>query len=579
MAEANQSTQLALGGNDAPLPAIGGEGSGAVEENKASPLGALGNSDTLRQVSLILALTVFLLMAVFIFLWAQEPEYRPLGKMDTGELVQTLDFLDQQKIDYQVEGNVISVPEEMYADIRLQMTRAGLQGKSNTEEDFLNQESGFGVSQRLESARLKHTQEQTLARAIEELRSVNRARVILALPKTNVFARQQAQPSATVVVGLTRNTELRQTEVDAIVDIVASAVHNLSPSRVTVTDQHGRLLNSGSQDAISSRARRELEVESQQEQAMLKKIDSILIPVLGLGNYTAQVDVTMDFSAVEETSKRFNPDLPSLRSEMVVTDNQNGQGSMGIPGALTNQPPMESAIPQEAGAGTNETLVQGNRRNRSEATRNYELDSTISHVRQQVGVVSRVTVSLAVDYALVPGAEGEPARPQPRSAEELASLKRLLEGSIGFNNQRGDLVEVISIPFAEGISLEEPELPMWEQPWFWRSLKMGGGLIIIVVLLLVVVRPLINRLLNPDGDKTKALEPGEELAEIEDQYAADTLGVLAQTEGDYSYAEDGSILLPDLHKDDDMLRAIRALVANEPELSTQVVKHWLEEDA
>ncbi|SDK06553.1 flagellar M-ring protein FliF [Ferrimonas sediminum] len=576
MAEANQSTQLALG-NDAALPIEGGD-TAAVEENKANPFGSLAGTDTLRQVSLILALTVCLLLVVFIVIWAQEPDYRPLGKMETAELVETLDFLDQQKIEYQVEGNVISVPEDQYNDIRLSMTRAGLENANATEQDYLNQESGFGVSQRLESARLKHTQEQTLARAIQELRSVSRARVILALPKTNVFARQQAEPSATVVVGLARNTELRQTEVDAIVDIVASAVHKLSPSRVTVTDQHGRLLNSGSQDAVSSRARRELEVESQQEQALLRKIDSILIPVLGIGNYTAQVDVSMDFSAVEETSKRYNPDLPSLRSEMVVTDNQNGKDAIGIPGALTNQPPMNSDIPQQVDT-NGETSVIGSNRRRSEATRNYELDSTVSHVRQQVGVVRRITVSVAVDYTLGAAPEGGVATPQPRSEQELANLQRLLEGSIGFSGRRGDMVDVITIPFAEGVSLEAPELPLYEQPLFWRLVKFGSGALVIIVIVLAVIRPMMKRLLDPQGDKTKALAPGEELAEIEDQYAADTLGMLAQSEGDYSYADDGSILLPDLHKEDDMLRAIRALVANEPELSTQVIIHWLEDDA
>lgn len=576
MAEANQSTQLAIG-NESALP-METDSPETVEENKASPFGSLAGTDTLRQISMILALTVFLLLVVFIFIWAQEPDYRPLGKMETAELVETLDFLDQQKIEYKVEGNVISVPEDQYADIRLQMTRAGLESMSANEQDFLSQDSGFGVSQRLESARLKHTQEQSLAKAIEELRSVSRARVILALPKANVFARQQAQPSATVVVGLARNTELRQSEVDAIVDIVASAVHKLSPSRVTVTDQHGRLLNSGSQDAVSSRARRELEVENQQEQALLHKIDSILIPVLGIGNYTAQVDVAMDFSAVEETSKRYNPDLPALRSEMLVNDNRQGQGSSGIPGALTNQPPMESQIPQNA-AEIEQNSINGNRHQRSEETRNYELDSTVSHVRQQVGVIRRITVSVAVDYVLAPVAAGEQPQPQPRSELELNSLSRLLEASIGFSQQRGDTVEVISIPFAEGVSLEAPEVPLYEQPMFWRLVKFGSGALVIIVIIFAVIRPMMKRLLDPEGDKAKTGLSGEELAEIEDQYAADTLGVLSQSDGDYSYADDGSIQLPDLHREDDMLRAIRALVANEPELSTQVIKHWLEEDA
>ncbi|MBY5921302.1 flagellar M-ring protein FliF [Ferrimonas balearica] len=563
-----------------PAAVTGGGNAGAgaeIEENKVSPLSSLGNTDVLRQISLILALAISLAIAVFLMIWAQEPAYRPLGQMETQELIDTLDFLDQQKLPYKLEGNTLSVPEDRFSDIRLMLTRNGL-GPARQQQDFLNQDSGFGVSQRMEQARLKHSQEQTLASAVEELRSVQRARVILALPQQNVFARQQREPSATVVVTLNRGSELRQSEVDAIVDIVASAVHGLKPARVTVTDQHGRLLNSGSQDGISAQGRRELELRVQQEQLYREKIDSILIPVLGLGKYSAQVDVTMDFSAVEETSRRYNPDLPAVRSEMLIEDNQNGSGPVGIPGALTNQPPIASDIPQEVGGqGQDERLAQG--RNRSEVTRNYELDSTISHTRQQVGTVRRVTLSVAVDYKSVPGADGVDTM-QPLADNELANIRRLLMGSVGFNAARGDVLEVVSVPFAEDLALAPINVPIYEQAWFWRAVKYALGALGLFVLLMVVVRPMIKRLINPQQAKEE--EAGANglgaLAELEDQYAAETLGLLSQSDGDYSYAEDGSILLPDLHKDDDMLRAIRALVANEPDLSTQVIKSWLNED-
>ena len=127
--------------------------------------------------------------------------------------------------------------------------------------------------------------------------------------------------------------------------MVASSVPNLDPGRVTVTDQNGRLLNSGSQDPLASRTRREYEIEKHREQEYRNKIDSILIPVLGLGNFTAEVDVSMDFTAVEQTQKSFNPEPPALRSELTIEDINGGQGAIGIPGALSNQPPMQSAIP------------------------------------------------------------------------------------------------------------------------------------------------------------------------------------------------------------------------------------------
>ncbi|MFI3245830.1 MAG: flagellar basal-body MS-ring/collar protein FliF [Ferrimonas sp.] len=542
-----------------------------IEESKSSPLASLGSTDTVRQVALILALAIALALAVFLAIWAQEPNYRPLGKLETQELVETLDFLDKQGIKYQLKGDVVSVPEDQFSDIQMQLMRAGL-GSARTSQDFLTQGSGFGVSQQLEQARLKRSQEENLAQAISELRSVTRARVLLALPRENVFARQQQQPSATVVVTLGRGSELAQSEVDAIVDLVASAVHNLSRDKVTITDQHGRLLHSGSQDAVSARGRRELELQVQQEQLMMRKIDGLLIPVLGLGQYSAQVAVQMDFSSTEQTMRTFSPDV-ALRSEMVMQDNQTGNGPIGIPGALTNQPPMDSIIPQQA-TGENVTTQTGNGRSRSEATRNFELDSTVSHTRNQVGTVQRVTVSVAVDHRPQMDSNGTLTM-VPRSDAELQSIQRLLAGTVGLDTQRGDVLEVISVAFAEQLLPPELELPLYEQPWFWRAMRMAVVTLLMLALLLIVVRPMVRKLLfsneNNDNNDTQ-----NHLADLEDQFSSDGFGLGHNV--DYSYGDDGTIQLPDLNKDDDALRAVRALVSNEPELAARVVQHWLEQE-
>jgi len=549
---------------------------GVQQEHKSGMMGNLGGVDMMRQVTMILALAICLALAVFVMLWAQEPEYRPLGKMETQEMVQVLDVLDKNKVKYQIDVDVIKVPEDKYQEVKMMLSRAGIDSPA-ANQDFLNRDSGFGVSQRMEQARLKHSQEENLARAIEQLQSVSRAKVILALPKENVFARNASKPSATVVIN-TRRGGLGQGEVDAIVDIVASAVQGLEPSRVTVTDSNGRLLNSGSQDGASATARRELELVQQKEAEYRTKIESILVPILGPDNFTSQVDVSMDFTAVEQTSKRFNPDLPALRSEMTVENNTTGGSSGGIPGALSNQPPMESNIPEDATKATESaTTAAGN--SHREATRNFELDTTISHTRQQVGAVRRISVSVAVDFK--PGAAGENGQVArvARTEQELTNIRRLLEGAVGFSSQRGDVLEVVTVPFMDQLVEDLPAPELWEQPWFWRAIKLGIGALVILVLILAVVRPMLKRLIYPDSvNMPEDGRLGNELAEIEDQYAADTLGMLNTQEAEYSYADDGSIHIPNLHKDDDMIKAIRALVANEPELSTQVVKNWLQDN-
>ena len=560
MAE-NQSTELALSNNE-----FGAE----QQEQKPGFVGSLGGMDLVRQITLIVALAICLAIAVLIVMWARTPEMRPLGNFTTDELIQTLDHLDAQKIDYTLEGNVILVPEDKFQSIKLSLSRAGLTQEPASGTEFLMQDSGFGVSQRLEMERLKHSREQQLARTIEELQSVARARVLLAIPKENVFARVEKQPSATVLVTARGGTVIRDSEVDAIVDIVASAVQGLSPSRVTVTDQNGRLLNSGSQDASSARTRKEYELQRTREEEYRQKVDSILMPVLGYGNYTAQVDLHMDFTATEQTQKRFNPDLPAIRSEMTVEENSVGGLSAGIPGALSNQPPLNSAIPEQAGDGAAKPVVPG--RNHKEATRNYELDTTISHTSNQSGVIRRLSVSVAIDY--VPGTDGAPA---PRSQAELANIRRLLQGGIGFDAQRGDMIEVISVPFIKDEVVVPKEIPIWEEEWFLRIVRLVIGGLIIIVLIVAIVRPMLKKLIYPEDTKEaydeNALSSGLDFGD-------DTIDMLSSTfdENAVGFAPDGTLMLPDLHGDDDLLRAVRALVANEPELSSLVVKNWLAED-
>lgn len=546
----------------------------AVPMPKASPFGFLSNPDVLRQVTLILGLAICLAIAVFILLWGKEPEQRPLGQFNTEELVKTLDYLDQQQIPYKVNGSSIFVNADDYSNIRLQLKRAGLsapEAATNNGDSLLLKDPGFGVSQRLESERLKFSREQQLARAIEQYNNVSKAVVLLAIPKDNVFARNERKPSATVVLTL-GGSSLKQEEVDAIVDTVASAVHGLEPTRVTVTDQNGRLLNSGSQDPAASRSRKEFELQQKQELEYKQKIDAILAPVLGIDNYTAEVDVSLDFTQEEQTSKSFNPDLPAVRSEMTVEDTKMGNGAVGIPGALSNQPPLDSNIPEQATGSNHQSQSSGS--SRKEATRNFELDTTVSHIKRAAGNIRRLTVSLAVDYAAVKGEDGTVTR-QPRSQEELETLRRLLKGGLGFDVSRGDHIEVVSVPFNRPDLEAVSEAPMYEQAWFWRAMRIVASVLVIIVLIVTVVRPMLKRLLYPDAkaegkevdlDSSIALEGDDELNLLANQ---------AEMQEPIFGMRQGQLILPDLHKDEDLLKAVRALVANEPDLAAQVVKEWV----
>lgn len=555
----------------------------AIEEKKSGFAAALGNADTLRQITLVVALSICLAISVFVIILANEPEYRFLAKQPTEQLIKTMDFLDANKVDYRQENNTLSVPTDEYQNIKLLLAREGLSSEASEGEDMVMQDMGFGVSQRVEQERLKYGREQRIASTIEELQSVSRAKVLLAIPRENIFARREKNPSATIVLTLQRGRLLSAEEVDAVVDIVASSVQGMSPNRVTVTDQNGRLLNSGSQNSVSSRSRNELDIEQKREQEYMDKISNILIPVVGLGNYTAQVDVTMDFTNVEETARRYNSDLPALRSEMKVEDSTIGGLLGGVPGALSNQPPLESSIPENAqGQQTKSTPS----RKHSESTKNYELDEAISHTKQQTGVIRRVSVSVALDYVdgIAPvldseaeGTSSAAVAKVPRNITEIASIRRLLQGSIGFDLQRGDVLEVITIPFNRIDLGEANVVPMWEQDWFLKLSKLLMAALVIIVLIMAVVRPMLKRLIYPDSSPD---DYGDKSLDGHIDLGDETMDMLASDfdAGNVGFAADGSLQLPDLHRDEDILKAVRALVANEPELSSQVVKSWLMED-
>ena len=567
MAEAagEKSTDLVVSGRDHMLDK-------ALETpSKSIGLKMLSNLDILRQVTLILGLIICIAIAVFILMWGNEPDMRPLGKFNTEEMVKTLDFLDQQKLTYKVQGDTILVVTDQYKDIHLQLVRAGMISNNDDAngDQLILKDPGFGISQRMENERLKLSREQQLSRAIEQFQGISKATVLLAIPKENVFARNDRKPSATVVLVL-KGAAMKQEAIDAVVDTVASAVHDLDPTRVTVTDQNGRLLNSGSQDAMSARNRKEFELQQKQESEYRQKIDSILSPVLGLDNYTAQVDVSMDFSQEEQTRRMFNPDESAVRSEVTMEENNVGNGMSGVPGALSNQPPGSAQFGDQAGKSSGSS---SNGKSRKEATRNYELDTTISHVQKQTGNIRRLTVSVGVDYKTETAADGK-VNKVPRTAQELETIRRLLQGGMGFDVTRGDQIEVVSIPFNRPAVDTAPDANIVEQDWFWPAIRIGASVVLILILLLTVVRPVMKKLLYTetapelalDLDARMALEGSDELSLLAAQAEPD-----AMTIGMHN----GQLVLPDLHRDEDILRAVRSLVANEPNLAAQVIKEWV----
>ncbi|TKF22657.1 flagellar basal body M-ring protein FliF [Vibrio genomosp. F6] len=577
MADDKNSTDLTVtDGGDSALMAqsdhhIDGQNPDLDERSSSKFDMAVGDLDLLRQVVLVLSISICVALIVMLFFWVKEPEMRPLGAYETEEMIPVLDYLDQQKIEYKLDGNTIQVPASEYSSLKLNMVRAGVNQARNEGDDILLQDMGFGVSQRLEKERLKLSRERQLAKAIEQMKQVRKAKVLLALPKQSVFVRHSQDASASVVLTLSMGANLRQQEIDSVVDMVASAVPGMKTSRITVTDQHGRLLSSGSQDPLSSARRKEQELERNQEQELREKIDSVLIPILGLGNYTSQVDIELDFSAVEQTRKRFDPGTPATRSEYTLEDYNNGNVVAGVPGALSNQPPADASIPQDV-AQMKDGSILGQGSVHKEATRNFELDTTISHERKQTGVVNRQTVSVAIkEHSSINTETGEVTY-TPLTAGEIDTIRQILIGTVGFSEARGDLINVLSVKFAVQEADILPDVPIWEHPNFNDWIRWFASALVIIVVILVLVRPAMKKLLNPAEEEEDPMYGPDGLPIGSD---GETSLIGGDIEGGELFEFGSGIDLPNLHKDEDVLKAVRALVANEPELAAQVVKNWM----
>lgn len=550
----------------------------------------LRNGEILRKLIILGFLVLFLTGAVFGLLSLQASNnaasQRSIGRYSPEELGKVIDFLSLQGYNYTLNGDSVLVHVDDYAMVREAMLRNGVAINKIAEQDALiMKDNGFGVSQRLESERIKHSRELQLANAITRINGVEHATVLLAIPRDNVFARSQQRPSAAVVVTLQQGAYLSPDNVNSIRFTVSSSVHNMLAKDVTVTDQHGRLLsdNTGANANGEDRLQKEFEMRTLREAQYRDKLDTILRPMLGDGNYSAEVDVTLDTTIEEETRQFFNPDNQAVRSETLreeIGGKEEGT-PYGVPGSLSNQPPANATIPQQLRDGTAMESDSAKDKNENrEAVRNYEVDTTVRHTIRPTNSVQRLTVSVAVDYLRQTGGDGSVTY-VPRPQEELDKIAALVRGGLGLNEGRGDFVNVATIEFPHNDVT--PALPWWQQEAFLRILRIAGAVLIIMVLVVFVVRPMVNRLLRGKSADDIELEQQLELDNGSALGGEDDLNLIAAqnelADQIYNINREGGIELPNLHRDEDLLNAVRTLVSNEPQLSAEVLRDWINSDS
>lgn len=545
-----------------------------TEQEQGNPMQGFNRLGIVRQIGLMVGLAASIAIGFAVVLWSQKPEYRVLySNLSFADANQVIEQLKLYNLPYKfdADGRAILMPPEHVHQARLKLAAEGFTTEKTVGFELLDQEQGLGTSQFMETTRYRRGLEGELSRTIASVIAVRSARVHLAIPKDSVFIRDARKPRASVFVELFAGRKLERNQVAAITNLVASSIPELDANDVTVVDQRGRLLSSKNLDKDVVMAAKQLEYTRKVEETLLNRVNSILQPVVGMDRFRAEVSADLDFTEVEQTEELFNPDLPALRSEQTLDEDKVGSPApVGIPGALSNQPPGAASVPEVATGGDNEKVVPGS--SRKQATRNFELDRTMSYTKHQLGRVRRLTVAVVVDDLAERGDDGQLAS-KAWSESELQRLRILVQDAVGYSAVRGDSINVINSPFVPPEIEPEEEIPFWMSEWFWDLVKQSLAVLFVLLLVFGILRPILRSLAaaGTAGRVAGLGAAGDVAAELD---GLDEAGI---ADDQITFGNDEGLLPAASQSFDYQINAIRSMVAEDPARVAQAVKQWVAE--
>jgi flagellar M-ring protein FliF len=545
-----------------------------------------------RQVGLMLGLALSVAIGVAIVLWSQEPAYSrlyaELGEKDVSEI---LEVLNTQGIKYKVEAgsNTIMVPTDDVSQVKLKLAAVGLPKSSSLGYELLDKDQGFGSSKSVELVRFQRALEGEIAQTIMAIQGVKTARVLLAIPQQSVFVRERKKPSASVIVNLYQGRSLDKGQIESIIHLVASSVPQLEADQVTVVDQKGHLLNSRDSSSVSNLTSKQFEYKNNIEEHLMGRIGNILSPLVGADGMRVQISADVDFTETDKTQELFDPKSAVLRSEQTSEEQNNKPATQGVPGALSNQPTAAGAAPETtpaadpaaAPAAGSATPAAANAPGSiaKNATRNFEVDKTITHTRMATGSLRRLSVAVVVDDRRTTQADGK-VSVQPLKPEDITRFTDLVKQAVGFDSARGDQVTVTNVAFK---ALEAPEAlpepPLWKQGWFLNILKQAGAALAVLLIILGVLRPAMRNLAGVSASKREAEEKLKaalgELVYNPDGTPVATLS--HQQQAALALPQDiDDLLLVDVPPNyGKRLEYLQSIVDKDPALVAQVIKRWV----
>jgi flagellar M-ring protein FliF len=531
------------------------------------------------------------LIAFFVFLAARltSPGMSLLyGGLDAADSEQIVQRLETQQIPYELRGNgdQIYVPQDQVARLRLSMAGEGIPTGGSIGYEIFDRADALGTTNFVQQINQLRALEGELSRTIRTIRQVKAARVHLVMPKRELFSRDRNDPTASVVLVLQGSLDKEQ--VQAIQHLVSSAVPGMNSSNVSVIDNRGNLLAKGAQAGDEFDNANGEEMRQGFEARMAQSIEQLLAQTLGAGKVRAEVTADIDFSRVTTNTENFDPNGQVVRSTQTVEDKGNSQEKSG-----DSSVSVANNVPNPPSQGGNNSNTSNSQNARNEETVNYEISKRSETQVKTNGTVKRISAAVLVDGTYTPGPNGTPTY-APRSKQDLDQIATLVKSAIGFDDKRGDVVQVVNLPFAqaeETISDGTIFLGLDKQD-LMRIVELIVLAAVAVLVLLLVVRPLLNRLLALPAGGGEAMLSGlsAEAAAALPPGAAAALALSGPSEGMQQGllgAESTSNEIDqmiDINQVEGRVRAsslkkISELVDQHPEQAVNIMRQWMYQEA
>ena len=531
-----------------------------------------------KSIPLIFGVIVAFIGLIVFFTMQKSDMTTLFASLPESEKASVIQTLKQNGIDVSLNpttGEVV-VPVAEYHESRMLLAGEGLPSSVPNGYDTLG-DMPMGTSRSVEAVKIKQSLEAELSRSINHISGVTSARVHLAIPEKTVFAREIALPSASVFVKLSNGRSLGRQQVQSIVHLVASSVPNLPSENITVVDQFGELLSKPSGDSSTTASSEQMSQTMRLGEIYRSRIISLLTPMVGAGNLKAEVNVDMNFTKREITEESVDPKGNALRSEQTSLDESANPEARGIPGALSNSPPLapdlKQEVPENKGVGAN--LKQ-----RSQTSvKNYEVSRKVETTTAQYGEVKKIKAAVIIREMKSVSPEGVVSF-EKFSDEKLLEIKSLVQEALGFDETRGDSVTVTSSPFVD--VLEEEILPWYENESVKELAQQLATVLILAIVIFGALHPLLKRVLVPagypsgagvmaadeddDADDKIEVQEGESLEDIKAKLKPKKSSISAE-------------MLDTANTYDDKVAVIRMIVGDEAGRVSSVFKSMIEKDS